>query len=72
MIRIATCIDAMAVGLSLSLLGIEILIPSLIIGNVTLALSLFGLLAGGYLEERFRKSQYTSGMKVWSVIGGRT
>lgn len=71
MICVATSIDAMAVGLSLAMVGIEILIPSLIIGLVTLGLSLFGLLAGGFLGERFGKRMEILGGLILNFIGIR-
>lgn len=43
MICIATSIDAMAVGLSLAMIKVEIISPSITIAVVTLGLSLFGL-----------------------------
>jgi putative Mn2+ efflux pump MntP len=43
---VATSIDALAVGLSFSLLAVEIIIPVLIIGLVTFFLSFLGILVG--------------------------
>jgi putative Mn2+ efflux pump MntP len=71
MLCVATSIDAMAVGLSLSMLGIEIFTPSLIIGVITLGLSLFGLLAGGFLGERFGKRMEILGGLILIGIGIR-
>lgn len=68
---IATSIDAMAVGLSMAMLGEKILIPCLIIGLVTLNLSLFGLLAGGFLGERFGKRMEIIGGLILIGIGLR-
>jgi manganese efflux pump family protein len=45
-LAVATSIDALAVGLSFSLLAVEIIIPVLIIGLVTFILSLLGVIAG--------------------------
>jgi len=49
LLSIATSIDALAVGLSLSLLKIFIVTPSIIIGGVTFLLCL----AGVYIGEKF-------------------
>lgn len=46
MLSIATSIDALAVGLSLALLGNPIIIPALIIGLVCAILTLAGMLLG--------------------------
>ncbi|MCF6187613.1 MAG: manganese efflux pump MntP family protein [Desulfobulbaceae bacterium] len=46
MLSIATSIDALAVGLSLSLLGIEIWTPAISIGIITAALTICGMLLG--------------------------
>ncbi len=52
----ATSIDALAVGLGFSLLGSQILLPVLIIGFVTVVLSIAGLFLGshfGYFFEGY-------------------
>jgi putative Mn2+ efflux pump MntP len=61
-LSIATSIDALAVGLSLSMLKVQIVAPAVIIGVVTFCLSLLGLLAGNYLGNKFGK--------VTQVLGG--
>lgn len=71
MVSVATSIDAMAVGLSLGLLDADILSASLIIGVVTSGLSLFGLLAGGRLGQRFGKRMEVLGGLVLIGIGLR-
>ncbi len=71
MICVATSIDAMAVGLSLAMLKIEILSPSLTIGVVTLGLSLLGLLAGNQLGEKFGQRMEILGGIILNGIGLR-
>jgi putative Mn2+ efflux pump MntP len=71
MLCVATSIDAFAVGLSLAMIGSEILVPSLVIGIITLSLSLFGLLAGGFLGERFGKRMEVLGGLILIGIGIR-
>ena len=61
-LSVATSIDALAAGLSLSLLEIQILTPAAVTGFVTFLLSLFGLLVG-------RRSRKILLGKV-EVIGG--
>lgn len=46
MLSIATSIDALAVGFSLSLLGVAIWIPAVVIGIITAALTFAGMLLG--------------------------
>ena len=46
MLSIATSIDALAVGFSLSLLGVSIWLPAVVIGVITAALTVAGMLLG--------------------------
>lgn len=71
MICIATSIDAMAVGLGLAMLKTDIIMPSLVIAVVTLGLSLFGLLAGTTLGEKFGKRMEVLGGLILVGIGLR-
>jgi len=52
-LAVATSIDALAVGLSLAMLDVPVILPAIIIGLVTFSLSLAGLLLGGRLGARF-------------------
>ncbi len=61
-LSVATSIDALAVGLSLSFLRIPILVPAIIIGAITFSLSFLGV----YFGNRFG---HLLGNKV-EVIGG--
>lgn len=71
MLSVATSIDALAVGLSLAMLSIPILSPALVIGVITFGLSLFGLMAGGRLGERFGKRMEIIGGVILIGIGLR-
>ena len=71
MLSVATSIDAMAVGMSMALIGNSVWIPSLIIGIVTLALSAFGLQMGCRLGERFGKRVEILGGLILIGIGIR-
>ena len=62
MLSIATSIDALAVGMSLSFLNVPIIAPAIIIGIVTFSLSFVGV----YLGHRFG---HLLGSKV-EVLGG--
>lgn len=71
MLSIATSIDAFAIGLSLAMLRVNILYPSLVIGIVTASLSLTGLLIGHRLGETFGKRMEIVGGIVLIGIGLR-
>jgi putative Mn2+ efflux pump MntP len=62
MLSIATSIDALAVGFSLSILGVSIWFPALVIGLVAGALTVAGMLVGGRIGSRW-------GSRV-EIIGG--
>jgi manganese efflux pump family protein len=61
-LSIATSIDALAIGLSFSMLGMTVLYPSLFIGCVTCILSVAGMLFGNRLHARTGK--------IMEIIGG--
>ncbi len=71
MLSVATSIDAMAVGLSLAMIAADILTSCLMIGFVSLGLSLVGLRAGTRLSERFGKRMEVLGGVVLNLIGIR-
>ncbi|MCU4173480.1 manganese efflux pump MntP family protein [Carboxylicivirga sp. N1Y90] len=53
-LAIATSIDALAVGISFSLLNVDIILPAIIIGIVTFLFSLAGIGIGWRIGSRFR------------------
>lgn len=71
MLSIATSIDALAVGLSLAFLQRTIWLSSLLIGLVSFALALAGLLLGGKLGEKFGKRMELLGGLILIGIGMR-
>lgn len=71
MLSVAVSIDALAVGLSLGLLGVNIWTPALIIGLVTMALSLLGLRVGNEVGKRYGKPVEVLGGLVLIGIGVR-
>jgi len=71
MLSIAVSIDALAVGLSLAFLGVNIWTPALVIGLVTGALSLIGLRMGNGIGKRFGKPVEVLGGLVLIGIGIR-
>jgi len=71
MLSLATSIDALVVGLSLAMLQVDILYPSLVIGAVTASLSLIGLLVGHQLGQAFGKRMELVGGLILIGIGLR-
>ena len=67
----ATSIDAFAVGLSIALIHVPILLSVLAIGLVSLVLSSFGLFAGCKLGETFGKRMEIVGGLILLGIGIR-
>jgi putative Mn2+ efflux pump MntP len=70
-LSVATSIDAFAVGLSIALLGIPVLLSVLSIGVVALLLSAVGLWMGRRLGERFGKRMEVLGGLILLGIGLR-
>ena len=70
-LSVATSIDALAVGISLALLQVDIWYPSVVIGVVTSALSLIGLRLGAHLSRRFGKGMEIAGGILLILIGLR-
>ena len=70
-LSIATSIDALAVGLSLAFLEVNVLWSALLIGGVSAVLSLIGLSLGNQLGLRFGKSMEILGGLILIAIGLR-
>ena len=68
---VATSLDALAVGLSLAMIGERIWYPSAVIGVVTAALSLLGIHLGNRLRGAFGKRMEQIGAVILIVIGAR-
>jgi putative Mn2+ efflux pump MntP len=71
MLSVATSIDAFAIGLSLAMIQVSILYPSILIGVVTASLSLIGLLVGHKLGTTFGKRMEILGGLILVGIGLR-
>jgi len=71
MLSVATSIDALGVGLSLALLHANVLPASLVIGLVSLILSVAGMLGGKRLNQRFGRRVEIIGGLVLILIGLR-
>ena len=70
-LSLATSIDALAVGLSLAFIGMEIWYPAVVIGLVTSGLSFAGILLGNCIGERFGKRIEFVGGLILCFIGIR-
>jgi putative Mn2+ efflux pump MntP len=70
-LALATSIDALAVGLSFSLLEVLILVPAAIIAGVCFCLSTMAVLASGRLGARFGNGVKILGGSILIIIGLR-
>lgn len=68
-LSIATSIDALVVGLSFGFLDLPILFPVLIIGIVTFAASMLGMLFGKYIPAKRSHQSLILGGIILSAIG---
>ncbi len=71
LLSIATSIDALSVGLGLSMLGMKIWTPSIVIGLITMLVSAFGVTTGSRLGLKFGKRMQIVGGVVLIMIGIR-
>lgn len=71
LLSIATSIDALAVGFSLSVIGVSIWFPALIIGLVAGTLTLVGMLLGGRIGSRWGPRVEILGGVILIGIGTR-
>jgi putative Mn2+ efflux pump MntP len=70
MLCVATSLDALAVGLSMAMIRTPVAMPAVIIGVVCLILSVFGLVTGTKLGEKFGKRMEIIGGLILIGIGG--
>lgn len=66
---VATSIDALAVGFSFALIGVSVWTPALVIGIVTAALTMVGMMVGGRLSTRFGQRLEVLGGLILIGIG---
>jgi len=69
MLSVATSIDALAVGLSLALIGVDIWTPALVIGVTASTLTVAGMLLGGRIGMIWGKRVEVTGGLVLLAIG---
>lgn len=70
-LAVATSIDALAVGLSMAMLRVRIIYPSIVIGIVAGAMSILGMRIGNKLGEKFGKTMEIIGGVILILIGVR-
>ncbi|HEY8444552.1 MAG TPA: manganese efflux pump MntP family protein [Bacilli bacterium] len=68
-LSIATSIDALAVGITIAILEIDILIASFIIGIVTFALSFLGVIIGNKFGCKYKSTAELLGGIILIIIG---
>ncbi len=68
-LSLATSIDALAVGISMALLGVSVWLPSVVIGLITAILSAVGITFGGRLGARWQRWAEIAGGAVLILIG---
>lgn len=71
MLSVATSMDALAVGLSMAMIGTPVFFPAAIIGLVAFGLSAFGLFFGHQLGNHFGKRMEILGGLILIGIGLR-
>jgi putative Mn2+ efflux pump MntP len=71
LLSLATSMDALAVGLSMAMMGSPVILPALVIGVVTFGMSLVGLFWGYQLGQRFGKRMEIVGGVILIAIGLR-
>ncbi len=69
LLSVATSIDALAVGLTFAMIDVVVWYPALVIGCITAALTLAGMLFGSWLGRRFGKIMEVAGGLVLIAIG---
>ena len=69
MLSVATSLDALAVGLSLSLINVSIWMPAVIIGIVACAFTTIGLQIGKRLANATRLRRWADGLGAAVLIG---
>lgn len=70
-LSIATSIDALAVGLSMAMIGAAIVVPSIIIGIVAAVMTLIGMQIGGRAPASLARYMETAGGLILIFIGIR-
>lgn len=70
-LAVATSIDALAVGISLACIKVNVLFPAAVIGAVTFLFSFFGALFGAKIGAKIGKRAELAGGLILVAIGAR-
>lgn len=70
-LSVATSLDALAVGISFSLIGVEIMAPAALIGLIAFLMTLVGMKIGDQAGKRLGKWAEWAGGAVLIIIGAR-
>ena len=68
-LAVATSIDALAVGVTFAFLAVRVLPAVLLIGGVTLALSMLGVKLGNLFGARYRSLAELAGGLILILLG---
>lgn len=68
-LSLATSIDALAIGLSLAFLNVDVVFPSIVIGLITFGVSYAGMRTGTWLSSRYGPRLEIIGGVVLLLIG---
>ncbi len=68
-LSLATSIDALAIGLSLAFLDVDVVFPSIVIGLITFGVSYTGMRTGKLLSSRYGPKLEVVGGAVLLLIG---
>jgi putative Mn2+ efflux pump MntP len=68
---VATSIDALAAGMSIALMGVDVFLPAVVIGVVTASLCTVGICTGGRIGRRYGRVAILLGGLVLIGIGLR-
>jgi manganese efflux pump family protein len=70
-LSLATSIDALAVGISMALLGVSVWLPSVVIGLITATLTVIGISLGVRIGMRWGRYAEIAGATILILIGVR-
>ncbi len=70
-LSVATSIDALAVGVSMALMGVNVFLPAVVIGVITASLCVAGICTGGRLGRRYGSIAVCGGGIVLLAIAVR-
>lgn len=68
-LSVATSVDALAIGLSLAFIGVDVIFPGTVIGLVTFVMTYIGMRGGSWLGSRYGQKMEIVGGVVLVGIG---